>query len=235
MDQAHNLTEVLERSGLSFPQLCSMMGNEITSTALFRLSDQDYAEYHRLFSIFDQSRSADSGTKGVALENLASFLLSRIGIYEILRNKRTSTNEMDVVLVKKLGLSNFGGDVFPRHVICECKNYGAPISVTYVGKFYSLLKVSGVSLGLMISDSRISGQLKWKDGSGLCRKIALRDETFIINLSYEDLKLIDKDNVSILKLINDKIDAIKLDISISYDKHELCGDSEFVSMNSDKY
>ena len=230
MDQAKDLAEVLERSNLTLTQLCSLLSDEIMDTALFRLSDADHAEYRRLFSIFEESRRNNESNKGVALENLASFLLSRLGFYQVLRNKRTSTNEMDVVLVKRLGLSNMGGELLPSHMICECKNYGQSVSVTYVGKFYSLLKVSGVKLGLMISDSVISGRSKWNDGCGLCRKIALRDETYIINVSYDDLKLIDTQNISILKLISDKINAIKLDISISYDEHELCGDTAFTSM-----
>lgn len=231
MTKAQNITEVLDRSGLSLPQLCSMMSKEITDSALFRLSDSDHAEYRRLFSIFDNSRSNDTGDKGAALEQLASFLLSRLGIYQVLKNKRTSTNEIDVLLVKMLAFSDVGGDCFPMHVICECKNYESAVSVTYVGKFYSLLKVSGIKLGLMISDSGISGRTKWSDGCGLCRKIALRDDTYIINISYGDLKLINDQNVSILKLIDDKVSSIKLDVTISYEEHELFSDTEFIKID----
>ena len=83
----------------------------------------------------------------------------------------------------------------------------------------------------MISDSGISGRTKWSDGCGLCRKIALRDDTYIINISYDDLKLINDQNVSILKLINDKVSSIKLDVAISYEEHELCSDTEFIKID----
>jgi hypothetical protein len=84
------------------PHLLNMLSIECLDSALFKLSDEEYAEYHRLFAIFDHSRSNKDNSKGVALENLASYLVSKIGFYNQLRNKRTSTNEIDILLVKKL-------------------------------------------------------------------------------------------------------------------------------------
>jgi hypothetical protein len=85
----------------------------------------------------------------------------------------------------------------------------------------------------MISDAKISGRSNWTAGNGLCRKIALRDDTYIVNISYDDLRMIDRYNIPTLKLIVDKINEIKLDIAINYDEHELCTDSTFTSMDSD--
>lgn len=232
MNQAKSMDDVLQQTGLSLPELILLIKDGLTTSSLFRLSDQDHAEYHRLFTLFVQSRNGDNKDKGEALENLASFLLSKLGVYRVARNQKTSTNEMDVVLVKDLTLSVFGGDLFPPYVICECKNYASSVSVTYVGKFYSLLKVSGVKLGLIISNEKISGRSKWEAGKGLCRKVALRDDTWIINISYDDLKAIDEKNISLLQLIRDKISDIKLDTTISYTEHVLCQDAAFIEMPS---
>lgn len=231
MDRAKDLHEVTDRVGMSLLELCAMINEETFDLSVFKMNDEDHKEYHRLFTLFDQSRAGRSGNKGRALEDLASFLLSKLGVYQVWRNKRTSTNEMDVVLVKSPLLSAVGGELLPPHIICECKNYGTSVSVTYVGKFYSLLKVSGVRLGLMISDAKISGRNKWDSGKGLCRKIALRDKTLILNISYEDLKAIDQRKASLIQLMNDKMREIKLDIEITHDKHPLCGDSDFTAVS----
>ena len=230
MKQAQNVEEVCERAGLTLPQLCTILSKEAMNVKLFCLSDAEHEEYHGLFQTFENARNSSTGAKGAALEKLASFLMEKIAIYKTLRNCRTSTNEIDVLLIKKFELSSVGGEKFPQYMICECKNYKSAVSVTYVGKFYSLLKVSGVKLGLIISDSKISGRSKWSDGRGLCRKVALKDDVYIVNISFDDLKRIDEENVSILKIIDDKINEMKLDIEISYKEHELIGNAGFTAI-----
>ena len=83
---------------------------------------------------------------------------------------------------------------------------------------------------MIISDSKISGRSKWSDGRGLCRKVALKDDVYIVNISFDDLKRIDEENVSILKIIDDKINEMKLDIEISYKEHELIGNAGFTAI-----
>ena len=85
--------------------------------------------------------------------------LEKTFILTVYRNKRTPTNEIDQFVV----LNNYGIQVMHEfnlapeflqfknnYFLCECKDYGDSVGGTWVGKFYSLLKVCGnCSLGII--------------------------------------------------------------------------------------
>ncbi len=106
--------------------------------------------------------------------------------------------------------------------LCECKNHKKSVEVTYVGKFFSLLHVARCKIGIMIAWNGIAGRSKWSDASGLIRKIALRDNTYIIPIEKTDFKAIYEQKANIFSIIHDKYVALQNEIDYSaYVQHHL--------------
>lgn len=112
--------------------------------------------------------------KGEALENLVSYLLTISGnIFNVDRNLRTSTNEIDQIVT----LTPQGKVLLTYHLIDpkldtflgECKNYDKAVSVTYIGKFCSLLLTNNIKIGILFSYYGTSGT-GWSNGAGLIKK-----------------------------------------------------------------
>ena len=115
--------------------------------------------------------------KGEALENLVSYLLTISGnIFNVDRNLRTSTNEIDQIVT----LTPQGKVLLTYHLIDpkldtflgECKNYDKAVSVTYIGKFCSLLLTNNIKIGILFSYYGTSGT-GWSNGAGLNKKFYL--------------------------------------------------------------
>lgn len=97
-------------------------------------------------------------------------------------------------------------------VLLECKNYNKKIDVTWIGKFYSLLRTSKTRIGIIFSYRGFTGT-NWNDGVGLVKKIFLIDNTIILDFSLKDFEKI-AEGISILKIINSKILSLKYDTQI---------------------
>ena len=112
--------------------------------------------------------------RGEKLEEIVTYLLQISGnLFEVIQNVRTETNEVDQVIkltqagkyLKENGIINNKYETF----LGECKNYGKKVSVTYVGKFCSLLLTTGTKLGILFSYNGVTGN-GWKDSKGLIKK-----------------------------------------------------------------
>lgn len=122
--------------------------------------------------------------KGEALENLVSYLLTISGnIFNVDRNLRTSTNEIDQIVT----LTPQGKVLLTYHLIDpkldtflgECKNYDKAVSVTYIGKFCSLLLTNNIKIGILFSYYGTSGT-GWSNGAGLIKKFYLHKEKLTV-------------------------------------------------------
>lgn len=109
--------------------------------------------------------------------------------------------------------------------IGECKNYTKPVGVTYVGKFYSLLRTTNINCGIFFSIKGLGGKTNWDSSKGLVRKMALRDNTYILDVEYLDFLAIYQKKENIFSVLERKYSSLKCDIS--YDsfvkKHDLEG------------
>ncbi len=137
--------------------------------------------------------------KGEALENLVSYLLTISGnIFNVDRNLRTSTNEIDQIVT----LTPQGKVLLTYHLIDpkldtflgECKNYDKAVSVTYIGKFCSLLLTNNIKIGILFSYYGTSGT-GWSNGAGLIKKFylhkeKLEDKYCIIDFSIKEFEAI---------------------------------------------
>lgn len=198
---------------------------------ILQLDDTSYKKFADLYEklITNDFKRSD---KGKLLEELSALLLYQgyPGILECRRNLRTSSNEIDLQLCWTEHARMAGIDrVFPflqDSFLCECKNYKKSVDVTYVGKFFSLLHVARCKFGIMIAWNGIAGRSKWSDASGLIRKIALRDNTYIISIERNDFKAIYEQQANVFSIIRDKYMALKNDIDYaSYiQSHELEAD-----------
>ena len=108
--------------------------------------------------------------------------------------------------------------------MCECKNYNGKVDVTYVGKFCSLMLVTGTNLGIMVSWDGVTGRGSWSDSKGLIKKIALKENKYIVVIDKNDLCRIYNKEASIFSMIYDKYLALQTEVD--YSKYILKHDAE---------
>ncbi len=155
--------------------------------------------------------------KGDVLENLASCLMfSEKNVFNLMRNVTTSSNEIDLLVT----LSDRGKMVVPKlynflgeKFLCECKNYNRTLGVTYVGKFYSLLKALDSKVGILFTIKGVTGKSDWKDSKAFIHKVALKEDIAILVFELNDYKRIKEDNILFLDLVEEKYQSLMNDIS----------------------
>lgn len=196
----------------------------------FSFSDDTLNNYKEKLDIFIKSNSSTKSSnkeKKESLEHLVSFIANKTNLFTVHENVKTSTNEIDLLLTLK---KPTGSIIFEKcilsnddTVLLECKNYNKKIDVTWIGKFYSLLRTSKTKLGVIFSYNGFTGE-DWKDGTGLAKKIFLTDNTLVLDFSLEDFQEI-SNGTSILKIIKTKIQCLKNDTLIHnyISKHPLEG------------
>lgn len=183
-------------------------------------------EFERLHKISSKSPGAPPNLhnlKGTALEDLVKFLFAISGgIFEVDRNLHTSTNEIDdLITLTPKGKSLLSHNLINNRLeifLGECKNYKTSVSVTYIGKFCSLLLTNNVKLGILFSYHGISGS-GWDYGAGLVKKFYLHKENLsdrfcIIDFSIEEFKSI-LTGRNLLGIIEEQICSLQFDTNYS--------------------
>ena len=200
------------------------LGPELSFEKICEYNDDEKQEYERLLDDFKRKNSSKCSTKekGDSLENIASFVLKSGNIFEVYKNVRTSTNELDQ-LIKTTNnatvlCSNGILDSRLKNFIGECKNYNKGVSVTYVGKICSLLQTMDIKICILFSYKGVTGH-GWNDASGLIRKFYMSKEKpeekyCIIDFNINDFESIKLGN-NFLKIIEDKMLALKFDTDYS--------------------
>lgn len=202
--------------------------SKFTYNEICKLNDEELIKYKELLKELEdlniRADSKENGLRGRKLEELVTYLLKVSGnIFKVEKNVRTNTNEVDqIIRLSETGkmLSSVG--IVNRRLtyfLGECKNYNKTLSVTYVGKFCSLLQTTNIKLGIIFSFCGISGS-GWKNGHGLVRKFYMskekEDERFcIIDFSHDDFISISKGN-NFLQIIDDKLEELRIDTSYEH-------------------
>lgn len=210
---------------VTLSSLMKTFGELFSYDELCKLSDDQLEEYRKRLNCLIQVNSKKTTTleKGLALENLVAYLLEVSGgVFKVLKNVRTGTNEIDeIVVINQTGNALIENGILPRRYssfLGECKNYSKAVGTTYVGKFYSLLLTTSNTTGILFSYKGISGT-KWSDGSGLVKKIYLQreipsDRTAILDFNIDDfIAIANGDNF--FSIIDKKLNALQYDTSIS--------------------
>ncbi len=193
-----------------------------------RWSEETLTTYKRLLSNLKNLSSGNNTKKiGDALEEVVFYLFDHSGIFKVCKNVKSATNEIDHVLklsiqgemlVKKLGWEVFGLSENDRIIISECKNYSKKVGVTYLMKFYSLLKVSDIKLGFFFATNGITGkENSYEDGYGYLKVIRLfekhsnNQEFYILPFTLEDLDSIESAN-DFFELVKTKKESLQLSV-----------------------
>lgn len=149
---------------------------------LIRWSPEQCERFKVLVDALEDSENTtkESGDK---LERLVDFIIRNSYFFDMYGNIRTQTNEIDEVIVLskqgKIALHTFN---LPRTllpwdkdiIIGECKNYSEKLGVTYIGKFYSLMKATDVSFGILFTKNGLTGKSDgYADGYGLLKVLRL--------------------------------------------------------------
>lgn len=180
---------------------------------LQRWDEEDFNHYDKLMKqLIDVSidENAKTTDKGKALEDLVSFIIKKTYFFEIYRNITTSTNEIDQIIrlsnrgkqaLKNLELSREILEIEEDLFLSECKNYKSNLGVSWVGKFYGLLKTCDCKFGIIFSVNGLTGAEKeWKDAYGLIKvfrlieKYQYNNDFYIIEFNMDDFKKIREAN-----------------------------------------
>ncbi|SFU95733.1 hypothetical protein [Butyrivibrio sp. M55] len=220
-----DIEDIILESGLKFPDLFNSFVEK--NSRLIQLSENNHNRYCELYEeVF--SVSSTTKEKGNKLEDLIVFLFKNAFpiIFEVKRNCRTSTNELDLLISWTQQAKSSGilkelcglGNAF----LCECKNYKGKVDVTYIGKFMSLLCCSDTKLGVMVAWDGVTGN-GWKAGMGLIKKIALSEKRYILVITKEDLESIYLKKDNLFNILMKKYAALKQDIEYAsfIKRHEL--------------
>lgn len=201
----------------------SIFNEQFSYDKICELNKEQKEHYTNLLNEFEMLNQSTAknlhNKKGKALEKLVNYLFKISGhLFKVQQNLRTSTNEIDDLItltptgriLLTQGLINKRLEIF----LGECKNYNKSLSVTYVGKFCSLLLTNNIRLGILFSYHGISGS-NWNNAAGLIKKFYLHkereDERFcIINFSIDDFKSILKGN-NLLNIIDKQLETLRID------------------------
>lgn len=187
--------------------LDQIIQNDLEKFDVFiRWTDDDKEEFKVLLEDLKSSYDKNAETtksKGDKLERLVEFIIRKSYFFEIFKNVRTETNEIDEVIVfsdrgkqaiKRFNLSRelipIDEDIF----IGECKNFDSNLGVTYVGKFYSLMVVTGISFGIVFTQKGLTGAPEgYKDAYGLTKVLRMVEKSknegkdfYILTFTLED-------------------------------------------------
>lgn len=167
-------------------------------------TDDDKAEFGELLGKLKKPFDRDKETTkdiGDRLEKLVEFIIQKTYFFEIFRNVHTETNEIDeVIMLSDRGKQAIQSFDLSRNLIPidqdlflgECKNYKANLDVTYVGKFYSLLSVTGISFGIVFTQKGLTGDPEgYKDANGLTKVLRMVESSkgkdfYILTFTMED-------------------------------------------------
>lgn len=208
------------------------VGTKFSYEKICEFNEEERKKYNILLENFKKTNSSDSTTnqKGKALEDLAAYTIKTSHIFDIYKNLRTSTNELDqLVKINDQNRLLIGLNIVDSRLgnfIGECKNYQNKIPVTYVGKVCSLLCTTQNKICILFSYHGVTGR-NWEDSMGLIKKFYLAkgktDERFcIIDFNIKDFEEIAKGN-NFLQIIENKMLALKIDTDYStfITEHEL--------------
>lgn len=226
MENKNEYSEILEAMSSKGLTIDGLLDCKIScDRSMFSMSSDSEKKFNEYLYNLDKPQKCTKD-KGDVLENLACCLMfSDTPLFNIKRNVHTSSNEIDLLV----NLTDKGKYIIPKYYnylgdqfLCECKNYKRNLNVTYVGKFYSLIKSTNSKIGILFTVKGVTGTNDWKDSKAFIRKVALKENIAILVFSKSDYILLKDNKKSFLDIVDDKYHSLMNDISyIEYiSKHE---------------
>jgi len=211
--------------GLNLYKVLQTASDKLRLSEICKTTDKQKTEYCKHLDEFININSSNSTdkAKGDILESLSKYLLNISGgIFDIDKNLRTSTNEIDLLVkLNSKGLLLSSINIIDKRFSCfisECKNYKTAIGVTHIGKFCSLLLSTQVKLGIVFSYHGVTGN-GWNYAAGLIKKFYLSKENIgerfcIIDFNVSDFIRI-KHGDNFFQIINEKLMSLQFDTDYS--------------------
>ena len=203
---------------------------------LITWSENQRQEFKILVDDLDEPGATTKET-GDKLERVIRFIIENSYFYEIYDNVRTETNEIDEVIVlsekgkialSKLGISRDVLEISEDIFLGECKNYSRPLNVTYVGKFYSLMTIAGVSFGIIFTQLGLTGDSQgFRDASGLTKVLRMMEQA---KHPEQDFNIITFVNEDYQKMISgtsfyDIVKAKKIELQVASNYEQFIRDN----------
>lgn len=238
---SNSLDYLLETNPDAAKEILSIMFNPVSEDKVEKIQKG----YERLNDFHVKENEMKTTEQGDLLEELVLDIFSE-NHFDVITNKRTSTNEIDLLIkIKNYSqLKIFG--IIPdwmtkEYFLIECKNYTTNVGVTYLNKFHSLLTYTGSQVGLFISYKGVTGTSKWKDARGLINKINLMNKAneklpIILDVNKANMiTLLKKNNYNVFNWLKElKIDH---DFELFEEDEKINGDSithenqEYIKIN----
>lgn len=190
-------------------------------------TDDDYRVYEVLLGELEKvkrKRKPSTTELGLALENIVDFIFNKSFMYKVHSNKRSSTHEIDQFIVltdagiqamHSLGISRELLPTTQHYFLGECKNYKKPVGTTWVGKFNTLMEVSGkCQLGIIFSCEGLTGkEHNWESSHGLTKVIHYSSDPnakrYILDFNMLDFKSLKDKSVNVFDIIKSKKRALE--------------------------
>lgn len=194
------------------------------------LSDSAKERVRSTINELKQDSEMNSHEKGKKLENLIEFILLSTKVFRVIKNEHTSSNEFDLLVKlnyngKRLRRDKIIPEWIPDYFLIECKNHKSEVEVGLLGKFYSLMDVSKVNLGIFISRVGITGSNEkyWKNAAAFVRKINLKysescNPKILLDLDLDAIEEVTQDDTNIIEVIENRKISIDMDINASLNR-----------------
>ena len=168
-------------------------------------ADLDNNKIRKLLN-YRESRN-NIGTSGKPLEELAYYIFNIIPGIEILAKNQLDkyhSHEIDLVLWNDQDRN--GLYFLPPRIIIECKNWKDPVNVKELSWFIQKVKSNGLSLGILVAQTGISGSES--GGTHAYRELekALSEGCQIIVLTAKDIENI-TNTEQIVEILKEKYRA----------------------------
>lgn len=98
------------------------------------------------------------------------------------------------------------------HFVCECKNEAASVTARELGSLKSLAQNKTEStVAIMFSRMGLTGQNAGRAARGLQREFARHERYFILNMTWDDLIKVVRQDYNLLALITEKYISLRVD------------------------
>ncbi|AUN00118.1 hypothetical protein CF060_08450 [Clostridium botulinum] len=221
--------------GLSYNKF-NETDTETLQISNLELNDDDKEKVCNVIKELKDDKGMNAYEKGKKLENLIKDILLATKVFKCLDNRNTTSNEFDILVKlntngKNLRHKRIIPEWIPDCFLIECKNHKEHVKVDLVGKFYSLMDVSNINLGIFISRIGISGSKDryWNNAEAFVKKINLKysessNPKILLDLNLDDIEEVTKDGMNIIEVIETRKINIDMDINSSVNewitKHE---------------
>lgn len=203
-------------NGLSFEDYIQASDSEDLKQINLELDQDIKIEVLDMIDCIKEDKGMNNYQKGKLFEDTIEKILLGTKVFKCMKNKHTSSNEFDLLVKLNLNGRIMRRDkIIPKWIpdefLIECKNHNKAVEVGLIGKFYSLMDVSKISLGIFISRVGVSGRNEkhWTDAASFINKINLKyseskTPKILLDFSIDEIKRALEDGENIIDIIHEK-------------------------------